>query len=71
MKLSIKNAIYAGTATALASLPAIASAQTGNPFQRGANAVAKVKRSEFNMAKNVPYVSDEVTLAISVEAIKQ
>lgn len=37
----------------------------------GANAVAKVKRSEFNMAKNVPYVSDEVTLAISVEAIKQ
>jgi hypothetical protein len=42
MKLSIKNAIYAGTATALASLPAIASAQTGNPFQRGANAVGNV-----------------------------
>jgi polyisoprenoid-binding protein YceI len=37
----------------------------------GANAVAKVKRSEFNMGKNVPYVSDEVTLAISVEAVKQ
>ena len=26
----------------------------------GANAVAKIKRSEFNMGKNVPYVSDEV-----------
>lgn len=37
----------------------------------GANAVAKVKRSEFKMGKNVPYVSDEVTLAISVEAVKQ
>ncbi len=36
----------------------------------GANAVAKVKRSEFNMGKNVPYVSDEVTLSIAVEAIK-
>ena len=36
----------------------------------GANAVAKVKRSEFNMGKNVPYVSDEVTLAIAVEALK-
>lgn len=36
----------------------------------GANAVAKVKRSEFNMGKNVPYVSDEVTLTIAVEAIK-
>jgi len=36
----------------------------------GANAVAKIKRSEFNMGKNVPYVSDEVTLSIAVEAIK-
>ena len=36
----------------------------------GANAVTKVKRSEFNMGKNVPYVSDEVTLTIAVEAIK-
>ena len=36
----------------------------------GANAVAKVKRSEFNMGKNVPYVGDEVTLNIAVEAIK-
>ena len=37
----------------------------------GANASAKVKRSEFNMGKNVPYVSDEVTLSIAMEAIKQ
>lgn len=37
----------------------------------GANAVTKVKRSEFNMGKNVPYVSDEVTLAIAVEAVKE
>jgi polyisoprenoid-binding protein YceI len=37
----------------------------------GANASAKVKRSEFNMGKNVPYVSDEVTLTIAVEAIKE
>ena len=37
----------------------------------GANAMTKVKRSEFNMGKNVPYVSDEVTLTIAVEAIKE
>jgi polyisoprenoid-binding protein YceI len=37
----------------------------------GANASAKVKRSEFNMGKNVPYVSDEVTLTIAVDAIKE
>ena len=37
----------------------------------GANAVAKLKRSDFNMSKNVPYVSDEVTLSIAVEAIKE
>jgi polyisoprenoid-binding protein YceI len=37
----------------------------------GANATAKVKRSEFNMGKNVPYVSDEVSLTIAVEAIKE
>lgn len=37
----------------------------------GANATATVKRSDFNMGKNVPYVSDEVTLTIPVEAIKQ
>ena len=37
----------------------------------GANATAKVKRSEFNMGKNVPYVGDDVTLTIAVEAIKE
>ena len=37
----------------------------------GANAVAKLKRSEFNMGKNAPYVSDEVTLSIAVEAVKE
>jgi polyisoprenoid-binding protein YceI len=37
----------------------------------GANATAKIKRSEFNAGKNAPYVSDEVTLTIAVEAIKQ
>ena len=36
----------------------------------GANAVTKVRRSEFNMGKNVPYVSDEVKISIAVEAIK-
>jgi polyisoprenoid-binding protein YceI len=37
----------------------------------GANATTTVKRSEFNMAKYTPYVSDEVTLSIPVESIKQ
>lgn len=37
----------------------------------GANAVAHIKRSEFNMGKHVPYVSDEVTLSIAVEAVKE
>ncbi len=37
----------------------------------GANAVAQVKRSGFNMGKHAPYVSDEVTLVIPVEAINE
>ncbi|OIQ94443.1 protein YceI [mine drainage metagenome] len=37
----------------------------------GANVTAQVKRSEFNMAKYVPYVGDDVTLSIPVESIKQ
>ena len=37
----------------------------------GANASTTVKRSEFNMGKNVPYVSDEVKITIAVEAIKE
>jgi len=37
----------------------------------GANATAKIKRSDFNAAKFVPNVGDEVTLSIAVEAIKE
>lgn len=37
----------------------------------GANATTKIKRSEFNAGKHAPNVSDEVTLAIPVEAIKE
>ncbi|THF55385.1 YceI family protein [Pseudothauera rhizosphaerae] len=37
----------------------------------GANAVAQIKRSEFNAGKFAPNVSDEVTLSIAVEAIQQ
>lgn len=37
----------------------------------GANATTKIKRSDFNVSKHVPYVSDEVTLTIPVEAIKE
>lgn len=37
----------------------------------GANATAKIKRSDFNMGKDAPAVSDEVTLSIAVEAIKE
>ena len=34
----------------------------------GANATATVKRSDFNMSKYVPYVGDEVTITLPVEA---
>lgn len=37
----------------------------------GANAVTKIKRTEFNAGKYAPYVGDEVTLTIPVEAVKQ
>jgi polyisoprenoid-binding protein YceI len=37
----------------------------------GATATTKIKRSDFNMGKHAPYVGDEVTLTIPVEAIKQ
>lgn len=37
----------------------------------GANATVVVKRSDFNMAKHVPYVSDEVIITLPVEAVKQ
>lgn len=35
----------------------------------GANATAKIKRSDFNMGKNAPYVGDEVTLTIPIESM--
>lgn len=37
----------------------------------GANAVAQIRRSDFNMGKYAPNVSDEVTLSISMEAVKE
>ncbi|TAJ17642.1 MAG: YceI family protein, partial [Rugosibacter sp.] len=37
----------------------------------GAHATTKIKRSDFAMSKHTPFVSDEVTLTISVEAVKE
>lgn len=37
----------------------------------GANAVTKIVRSQFNAGKYAPNVSDDVTLTIAIEAIKQ
>ncbi len=37
----------------------------------GANATATVKRSDFNMGKYAPYVGDEVTISIAIEAVKE
>jgi len=37
----------------------------------GANATAKIKRSDFNMGKYAPLVGDEVSLTIPVESFKQ
>ena len=37
----------------------------------GANAMARIKRSEFNMGKYAPNVSDDVTLSIALEAYKE
>ena len=37
----------------------------------GANATVKIKRSEFGISKYTPYVGDEVTLSIAVEAVKE
>jgi polyisoprenoid-binding protein YceI len=37
----------------------------------GANATATVKRSEFNMGKYTPFVSDAVTLDIAIEAVHE
>lgn len=37
----------------------------------GVTATTQIKRTEFNAGKYAPYVSDEVTLTIPVEAIKE
>lgn len=36
----------------------------------GANAVAKIKRSDFNIMKQIPMVADEVDLSFTVQAFK-
>lgn len=45
-----------------------------NPITRkqqcGANAVTTLRRSDFGIAKYVPMVGDDVTIAIQVEAVK-
>jgi polyisoprenoid-binding protein YceI len=35
----------------------------------GGNATTQVKRSDFNMGKGAPFVSDEVTLTLAIEAV--
>lgn len=37
----------------------------------GANGQTKILRSDFNVGRYVPFVSDEITLYLSVEAIKE
>ncbi len=37
----------------------------------GANGYTKILRSDFNIGRYIPFVSDEVTLYFSVEAIKE
>lgn len=37
----------------------------------GADATTVIKRSDFNAGKHAPFVGDEVTLSIALEAIKQ
>ena len=36
----------------------------------GANATTVIKRSEFNAGKYAPHVGDDVTITVSLEAIK-
>jgi polyisoprenoid-binding protein YceI len=35
----------------------------------GGNATTQVKRSDFNMGKGAPFISDEVTLTLAIEAV--
>lgn len=37
----------------------------------GANATTVVKRTAFNMGKYAPNVSDDVTITLSIEAVKE
>ena len=37
----------------------------------GANASTQIKRSEFNAGKYAPYVGDEVTITVAIEAVKE
>ncbi|SPE29337.1 YceI [Burkholderiales bacterium] len=37
----------------------------------GANATTTVKRTDFNAGKYAPYVGDDVTISIAIEAIKE
>lgn len=37
----------------------------------GATATTKIKRTDFNMGKHAPFVSDVITLTLPVEAIKE
>jgi polyisoprenoid-binding protein YceI len=37
----------------------------------GANATASIKRTNFNMGKYTPAISDDITLDIALEAVKQ
>lgn len=37
----------------------------------GANATAKLKRSDFNMGKYVPLIGDEITIQVAIEAFRE
>jgi polyisoprenoid-binding protein YceI len=37
----------------------------------GGNATTQIKRSDFNMGKGVPFVGDEVTLTLAIEAVME
>ena len=44
---------------------------TGVGASIGANATTTVKRTDFNAGKYAPYVGDDVTITIAIEAIKE
>lgn len=67
-ELTIKGITRPVTLT-LTSFRAMPHPMTQKPVL-GANAVATIRRSDFNAGKFAPSVSDEVTLSIAVEAIQ-